>query len=92
MNKNLPQVKQEGVFEKIKKWFLNFLRGQGKRQFKIQNTLNESEIEKDQINKSNFAKDIKVEQRINMLQRKIKENQIKISDLTDKELDEMKKI
>jgi low affinity Fe/Cu permease len=45
----------------------------------------------DEMNKEIFIQDIKIESKDNilMLQRKIKEKQIEISDLTDQELDEM---
>ena len=85
MNNNLPQIKKDGIFEKLRKW-LNGLLG-------IEKISEEEHIqEKDKpLNENDFRKSIQVESKdaILALQRKLKENQIEISDLTDKELDEM---
>lgn len=84
MNENLPQVIQEGFFTKIKNWFYRFFRKQKSVDYSVQEKM-------DEINKEIFIQDIKIESKdsILMLQRKIKEKQLEISDLTDQELDEM---
>ena len=91
MNRNLPQVVHEGFFTKIKNWFNNFFRKQKSIEYPIQESLNELHNKMDENSKENFVQDIKVENKDNILklQRKIKENEIGISDLTDQELDEI---
>lgn len=88
MNKNLPQLRKEGLLQKIKYWFLNIFGKKEKLENQIQDMIEEVEKE---ITEKNFIENIKVENKdkILMLQRKIKEKQIEISDLTDEELDEM---
>lgn len=91
MNENLPQVIQEGFFTKIKNWFLKIFRKQKKAEYLIEDTVEKVYSEVDKSNKEKFIQNIKVEdkEKIIMLQRKIKEKQIEISDLTNEELDEM---
>ena len=91
MNENLPQVIQEGFFTKIKNWFNKFFRKQKIIKYPIQENFSELHNEIDEINKAEFVQNIKVENKdeILMLQRKIKEKQIEISDLTNQELDKM---
>lgn len=86
MNKELVQVKQEGVLQKIKKWFLRIFRKE--KTIENQDTLNNTEG--DTIQRA-FIENIKVENndKILILQRKIKEKQMEISDLTDEELDNL---
>lgn len=88
MNKNLPQLKQEGLFKKIKNWFLKVFRKEEKVENQMEDTLGMLE---DEAPEKTFIENIKVENKdkILMLQRKIKEKQMEISDLTDQELDEM---
>lgn len=87
MNNNLPKVRREGILTKIKNWFKNLF-----RENNIEENLISESIE--EIKNSNFKDSIKVEskEKIIFLQRKIKEKQIEISDLTDEELDEMIKL
>lgn len=91
MNENLPKVIQEGFFTKIKNWVIKFFRKQKSIENPINENLNELHKEIDEFNKEDFVQNIKVENKDNilLLQRKIKEKQIEISDLTDQELDEM---
>lgn len=91
MNENLPQVIQEGFFTKIKNWFNKFFRRQKSIEYSINEKLNELHNEIDEFSKANFVQNIKVENKdkILLLQKKIKEKQIEISDLTDQELDEI---
>lgn len=90
MNENLPQVIQDDFFTKIKKWFLKFFRRQKSAEYQIQ-ALEDVQNNINEINKEIFLQNIKVENKDNiiMLQRKIKEKQIEIADLTNHELDEM---
>ena len=85
MNNNLPQKRQENLFIKIRRWFWDFFRKQ-------KNT--ENSLEKNaeiQENKNNFIEKIKVENKdkIIILQRKIEEKSMKISELTDQELEQL---
>lgn len=91
MKENLPQIIQEGFFIKIKNWFYNFFRRQKNIEYPIKDNLDHIHNEMGEISKSNFVQNIKVENKDNilMLQRKIKEKQMEISDLTSQELDEM---
>lgn len=91
MNENLPQVRQEGFFTKIKSWFYKFFRKQKSIEYSIQENLKAPHNEVDEFEQENFIQNIKVENKDNIiiLQKKIKEKQIEISDLTDQELDEM---
>lgn len=88
MNRNLPQVMQEGFFTKIKNWLKKIFGKHGSIEYPIPETMY-NEI--DEIKKENFVRNIKIESmdKILMLQKKLKEKQIEISDLTDQELDEM---
>ena len=86
MNNNLPAIKREGIFIKIKNWFL--------RLFKKYERTDEYFLEESSRqlkNKTDFVDNIKVENngRIFILQRKIKEKQMEISDLTNQELDQL---
>ena len=85
MNKNLPQKKREGVFIKIKEWFLRFSGIQRSTQPLLEETVKQEE------SKTEFINGIKVENKdkIFMLKRKIEEKQIEISDLTNQELDDL---
>lgn len=85
MNNNLPQLRKEGLLEKIKNYFLKIFRK--KERFENQNP----DTVENEVSKNEFIENIKVENKdmILMLQRKIKEKQIEISDLTDEQLDEM---
>lgn len=87
MNNNLPEVRREGIFTKIKNWFKNLFRVKN-----IEENLIPESIE--EIKNSNFKDSIKVEskEKILFLQRKIKEKQMEIADLAEEELDEMIKL
>lgn len=84
MNNNLPEIRREGIFTKIKNWFKNLFEKNNLEKDLIQESIEE-------IKNANFKDSIKVEskERILFLQRKIKEKQMEIADLTDEELDEM---
>ncbi len=92
MNDNLPEIKREGFFQKFKKWFKRLF---NKEEIVIEEPINEAinELNKsmDEMKKNKFIEEIKVESKdkILALQRKLKEKQIEIADLTDEELDEM---
>ena len=85
MNNNLPQVKREGIFIKIKNWFFRFFKNAESTEHFQEETLKQSE------NKKDFIENLKVENkdRIFMIHRKIKEKQMQISDLTNQELYEL---
>lgn len=92
MENNLPTVKKENIFIKIKKWFMNIFR---KAQI-METDYNDTIIEDinqniEEMKKATFKDELKVESKdkILSLQRKLKEKQIEISELTDEELDEM---
>jgi len=86
----LPVVKKETLFTKIFNWFSNiFFNNRYKKN--ISDSINTDNTSINEIQKNNFIESIKVESKdkIFSLQRKLKANQVKISELTDKELDEM---
>ena len=86
MNNNLPAIKKDGIFIKIKNWFLKlFKKYENKEEYFLEEKSYQFE------NKTDFIENIKIENndRIFMLQRKIKEKQMEISDLTNQELDEL---
>jgi len=91
MNEKLPQVIQESFFTKIKNWFNKFFRKQKSIENSIQENLNEINNEIYEDSKADFVQNIKVKNKDNilLLQRKIKEKQMEISELTDQELDEI---
>lgn len=87
MNTDLPQIKKEGVFFRIKNWF--------KKLFGMEEIIEESvqTINNDvqEIKKNNFKDSIQVESKDKLLylQAELKANNIDISDLTDEELEDM---
>lgn len=82
-NKNLPVVKRKSIFSKIKNW-LNSLFG------KNESIIDENLVQKQQIQQNNFQAIIKFETpEAYILRQKIKSKEIKISELTDKQLDEV---
>ena len=91
MNNNLPQIKKEGIFVKIKNWFKTLFRGKEIVEQSMRETIEEISTTVEEIKNDTFKDSIKVESkdRILFLQRQLKEKQIEMSDLTDEELDEM---
>ena len=87
MNNNLPEIRKEGVFLKIKKWFKRLFN----KEEIVEETINVIDKEIEGIKDTNFKENLQVESKNKILaiQRKLKEKQIEIADLTDKELDEM---
>lgn len=87
MNEKLPQVIRENFYTKIKNWFFKIFRKPQSINYPDQKILDNT----DENNKENFIQSIKIESKDKslMLQKKLKEKQIKISDLTDQELEEM---
>lgn len=85
MEKNLPYIKKVKIFTKVKNWFKGLL-GIGKIEEPIQEPINNNITKKNE-----FKESIRVESKdgILSLQRKLEDEQIKISDLTDEELDKM---
>lgn len=86
MNNNLPAIKKDGIFVKIKNWFSKLFKTyENKEEYFLEEKSYQFE------NKTDFIENIKIENndRIFMLQRKIKEKQMEISDLTNQELDEL---
>lgn len=89
MSKNLPQIKKDGLFSRIRRWFVWNFRKEENVKNPIEETLNDPETPKQQ---DNFLREIRAETKIFQLQNKLKEKQVDISDLTDEELDEMIKL
>lgn len=87
MNNNLPEIRKEGIFLKIKKWFKSLFN----KEDIVEETINVIDKEIEGIKDTNFKENLQVESKNKILaiQRKLKEKQIEIADLTDKELDEM---
>lgn len=91
MNTNLPEIKKEGIFTRIKNWFKSLF-GIGEIvEEPVQEAIKEIDKEVEEIKKDTFKESLQIESkdRILALKRKLKEKQIEISDLTDEELDEM---
>lgn len=91
MNNNLPEIIKEGIFTKIKNWFKSlFVIGEIEIE-PVQEAIKEIQKDVEEIKKNEFMESLKVESKtkILLLQRKLKEKRIEISDLTDEELDEM---
>lgn len=86
-NRNLPMIRKDGIFYKIKEWF--------KKLFNKEEIIEEKAKENNEVEKIterlSFVDSIKVESKdvILALQRKLRNEEIKIEDLTDKELYEM---
>lgn len=92
MNNNLPEIKKESIFQKFKKWFKRFFsKDEIIMEDPIKDAINEISESIDDIKRNKFIDDIKVDSKdeILLLQRKLKEKQIEIVDLTDEQLDEM---
>ena len=91
MNENLPLVVKETFFVKIKNWFKRLFNIEKNTIQPISEAINEIDLEVEKIKKETFKESLQVEtkDRILALQRNLKEKELEISDLTDKELDEM---
>ncbi|MBO4292884.1 MAG: hypothetical protein J5881_00630 [Clostridia bacterium] len=84
-NSNLPEVKREGIFIKIKNWF--------RRIFKESKSKETTDIDIDKYEqeiRNEFKNNIQVkDENAVILMRKFEANKINISDLTDIELDKL---
>lgn len=91
MNRNLPQIKKESIFLKLKNWFRKLFSIGEIIEEPVQEAIREIDSNVEKIKKSNFKEVLQVESKdkILALQRKLKAKQIEIADLTDEELDEM---
>jgi len=83
---NLPEKRRTDIFYKIKMWFFNLRK-------KNDNCVECTEEKKTTIDprKNKFIEEIKCKtnDRLLYLQKELKSNKIKISELTDKELDDL---
>lgn len=88
MNRNLPMIRKENIFTKMRNWIKRVF---GRNNTIIQDTIQEIDDNVEMMKRSDFVNQIKIESKdkILALQRKLKEKQIEISALTDEELDEM---
>lgn len=89
MTNNLPQIRKENIFVRLKKWFKELLGISEITEESItQEQINNYEKE---IKRNNFIEEIKFEGKdlILALQRKIEEKEIELSNLTDEQLDEI---
>lgn len=88
MNEILPKIKKETIFDRIKKWFkINFEKKQVEENLnEISNTIITSEKQK-----NDFIEKIQInnDDKIILLQKRLKEGMIEISDLTENELEEL---
>jgi len=88
MNCNLPIIKKEGIFSKIKKLINRIL---GKEEIIIEpvQELTKEDIEK--IKKDSFREGLKVKSKdvILFLQRQLEEKKIQLTDLTNEQLEEL---
>ena len=88
MNRNIPMIKKEGIFSKIKNWFKRLL---GKEEIIIEQAKEYTKSEIEEIKKDSFKEGLKVKSKdvILFLQRQLEEKKIQISDLTDEQVEEM---
>ena len=88
MNNNIPMIKKEGLFTKIKSWFKRLI---GKEEIIIEPVKEYTKNEIEEIKKDSFREGLKVKSKdvILFLQKKLEEKKIQISDLTDEQLEEM---
>jgi len=88
MNSNLPVVKKESVFIKIKNWFKELF---GMSEMLEEPMRGKMENNQKEIKRNNFIEEIKINGKnsILALQRKIENKEMEISNLTDEQLDEM---
>lgn len=90
VNNNLPVVKKESIISKIKKWLNNLF---GKNKIIInENLVSTQQIKQDDLNgqQNKFHLSIKFNiPEVQLLRQKIKSKEIKISELTDNQLDEL---
>ena len=88
MNNNMPMIKKEGLFTKIKSWFKRLF---AKEEVVIESFQEPVKNEIEEIKKASFKEGLKVKTKdiILLLQRQLEEKQIQISDLTDEQLEEM---
>lgn len=84
-NENLPKVVKENIFFKIKRWIQKLIRKNEKKIVEPQIVQSNKQDEK------NFIETIKVEDltKILNLQKQLKEDKIKITELTDNQLQQM---
>lgn len=88
MNNKLPMIRKEGIFYRIKEWFKKLFH----RDEILEQQVEEEKIEKVTVTERvSFINSLKVESKgvIVALQRKLKNEDIKIEDLSDDELYEM---
>lgn len=84
-NENLPQIVKDTLLSKFKKWIKRLIR-------KDENKISDKTItQTNTINEKDFAETIKVEDKTEIinLQKRLKENKIKIAELTDNQLKQM---
>lgn len=91
MKENLPMKKEEGIFTKIKKWFIKLFSNKDVIENEENDMKKEVNENKKEVQMSGFRESIQIknQDKILKLQRKLEEKQIEISDLTDEEKDDM---
>ena len=88
MNNNLPMIKKEGIFVKIKNWFKRLI---GKEEIIVEPVKEYTKNEIEEIKKDSFREGLKVKSKdvILFLQKQLEEKKIKILDLTEEQLQEI---
>lgn len=88
MNKDLPMIKKEGIFTKIKKWFERLF---GKEEVIVETVQDITKEDIQRIKEDSFREGLKVKSKdvILFLQKQLESKQIRISDLTEEQMDEM---
>lgn len=81
MSEILPKIRKEGIFEKIRNWFKSIF-------YKNSNIINEPQINTN-IKEKEGNIFIENNNKIFVLQKRLKEGMIEVSDLTDEELDQL---
>ena len=88
MNKDLPMIKKEGIFTKIKNWLKRLI---GKEETIIESVQEITTSELKKIKEDSFREGLKVKSKdvILFLQKQLESRHILISDLTDEQMDEI---
>lgn len=88
MNKNLPMIKKEGIFSKIRNLIKRLL---GKENVIIQPIQEFLEEDIQKIKENSFKEGLKVKSKeiILFLQRQLEEKKIQLTDLTNEQLEEL---
>lgn len=91
MNRNVPMIKKERIFSKIKNWFKGLF---SKEEIMIEPVQEYTKSDIEEIKEASFKEGLKIKSKdvILFLQKQFESNEIKLTDLTDEQLEEMLKL